>query len=73
MLRVYGSKGTAELGWGNVMLRNAKGKETVFRTRVDSFEAQFSHFCDVVLRGAPVAYPPEEALLDLELIEAIVR
>lgn len=73
MLRVYGSRGTAELGWDNVVLRNAKGKETVFRTQVDSFEAQFSHFCDVVVRGAPVAYGPEEALLDLELIEAIVR
>jgi predicted dehydrogenase len=73
MLRVYGSKGTAELGWDNVVLRNARGKETVFRTSVDSFEAQFSHFCDVVLRGAPVAYGPDEALLDLQLIDAIVR
>jgi predicted dehydrogenase len=73
MLRVYGSKGTAELGWDNVVLRDARGKETVFATKVDSFEAQFSHFCDVVVRGAPVAYAPEEALLDLSLIEAIVR
>lgn len=73
MLRVYGSKATAELGWDNAVLRTGKGKETVFRTDVDSFEAQFSHFCDVVLRGAPVAYTAEEALLDLQLIEAIVR
>jgi len=73
MLRVYGSKGTAELGWDNVVLRSAKGKETVFRTSVDSFEAQFSHFCDVVQRGVPVAYGPDEALLDLALIESIVR
>jgi hypothetical protein len=45
----------------------------VFRTNVDSFEAQFSHFADVVTRGVPVAYGPDEALLDLTLIESIVR
>ena len=73
MLRVYGSKGSAELGWDNVVLKNPKGKETVFRTNVDSFEAQFSHFADVVTRGVPVAYGPDEALLDLALIESIVR
>jgi len=73
MLRVYGSKATAELGWDNAVLRNARGKETVFRTDVDSFEAQFKHFCDVVQRGVPVAYGPDDALLDLQLIEAIVR
>jgi predicted dehydrogenase len=73
MLRVYGSKGTAELFWSHVTLRSASGKETLFRTDVDSFDAQFSHFCDVVKKGVPVAYTPDEALLDLTLIEAIVR
>lgn len=73
MLRVYGSKGTAELGWNKALLRNAKGKETTFETTLDSFDAQFNHFYDVVKKGAPVAYGPEEALLDLELIAAIVR
>jgi predicted dehydrogenase len=72
MLRLYGSKGTAELGWDNAMLRNAKGKETWFRTQVDSFHAQFSHFHDVVKKGVPVAYGPDQALQDLALIEAIV-
>jgi predicted dehydrogenase len=73
MLRVYGSKGTAELGWNSATFRSARGKETVFRTEVDSFQAQFSHFCDVVKKGVPVAYGPADALLDLTLIDAIVR
>jgi predicted dehydrogenase len=73
MLRVFGSKGTAELFWNHVVLRSAKGKETLFRTEVDSFDAQFSHFRDVVKKGAPLAYTPDEALLDLTLIENIVR
>jgi predicted dehydrogenase len=73
MLRVYGSKGTAELGWNSVLLRSARGQETLFRTEVDSFQAQFSHFCDVVQKGVPVAYGPEAALLDLTLIDSIVR
>ena len=72
MLRLYGSKGTAELFWSHAVLRNAKGKETTFRTDVDSFTAQFSHFCDVVKKGTPLAYTPEEALQDLTLIESIV-
>jgi predicted dehydrogenase len=73
MLRVYGSKGTAELGWNSALFRSAGGKETSFRTEVDSFQAQFSHFCDVVQKGRPVAYGPEAALLDLTLIDSIVR
>jgi predicted dehydrogenase len=72
MLRLYGSKATAELYWNHAVLRNPKGRETVFRTNVDSFTAQFSHFCDVVKKGAPLAYTPEEALQDLTLIQAIV-
>jgi predicted dehydrogenase len=72
MLRVYGSKGTAELGGDTATLRSARGKETVFKSSVEMFQAQFSHFRDVVKKGVPVAYGPEEALLDLSLIEAIV-
>jgi predicted dehydrogenase len=73
MLRIYGSKATAELGWNHALLRTGKGKETRFETKVDSFEAQFSHFADVVKKGVPVAYTPDDALLDLSLIAAIVR
>jgi predicted dehydrogenase len=73
MLRVYGSKGTAELHWSHALYRTGRGKETRFDAKVTSFEAQFSHFVDVVKKGTPVAYKPEEALLDLTLIDSIVR
>jgi predicted dehydrogenase len=73
MLRVYGSKATAELHWSHAVLRTGRGKETRFDAKVTSFEAQFKHFVDVVKKGTPVAYTPEEALLDLTLIDAIVR
>lgn len=71
MLRLFGTKGSAELFYGHVLLREAKGRETVFESPVSSFEAQFAHFADVVLRGAPPAVTPEEALLDLQLISTI--
>jgi predicted dehydrogenase len=73
MLRVYGSKATAELGWSHALLRTGSGKETRYETSVNSFEAQLEHFADVVKKGTPVAYTPEEALLDLTLIDKIVR
>jgi len=73
MLRVHGSKGTAELYWSHAILRTGRGKETRFDTKVNSFVAQFSHFADVVKKGVPVAYTPSDALLDLRLIDAIVR
>jgi len=72
MLRLYGSKGTAELTMKTATLRNAKGKETLFSSDVDSFYLQFSHFYDVVRKGVPVAYGPADALQDLMLIEALV-
>jgi predicted dehydrogenase len=73
MLRVYGSKATAELHWSHALLRTGRGKETRFDAKGTSFEAQFSHFVDVVKKGTPVAYTPEQALLDLTLIDRIVR
>jgi predicted dehydrogenase len=73
MLRVLGSKGSADLGWNEATLRDARGKETVFKTDVNSFDAQFSHFADVVKKGVPVAVSGADALADLELIAAIVR
>jgi predicted dehydrogenase len=73
MLRVYGSKGTAELYFDHAIYRSGRGKETRFDAKVTSFVAEFSHFADVVKKGAAVAYTPDQALLDLQLMEAIVR
>lgn len=73
MLRIHGSKATAELHWAHAVLRTGRGKETRFDAKRSSFELQFSHFVDVVKNGTPVAYTPQQALDDLTLIDAIVR
>jgi predicted dehydrogenase len=73
MLRVYGSKGTAELHSGHATLLSGRGKETRFESKVDSIQAELSHFADVVIKGTPLVFTPEQALADLGLIEAIVR
>ncbi len=71
LLRLLGSAANAEFHRDRAVLRTAGGRETVFRSGVDSYEAQFRHFADVVLRGVPVAVTPAEALADLTLIAAI--
>ena len=73
MLRVVGTKGEAELHWSSLVFRDAKGKETRFESPVDSFQAEFGHFIDVVKNGKEPSYTPEQALQDLALIEAIAR
>ncbi len=73
MLRVSGSRGYAELAWNQATLYDARGKKTVFESNVDSFYAQFSHFADVVCQGATPEFTPQDALLDLTLIESIVK
>jgi predicted dehydrogenase len=71
MLRLLGTRGVLELGWDNVRLVPARGKEAVFRTDADSFALQFRHFADVVLKGTELAYTPADALLDLQVISSI--
>jgi predicted dehydrogenase len=73
MLRVFGSKANAELYWDRVELGTHDGRVSTHRPRVSSFEAQFSHFADVVKRGAPPRVSATDAMGDLELIERIAR
>jgi predicted dehydrogenase len=72
MLRVYGELANAELGYGGAVLQPAVGEPEQVPGG-DSFRAQFEHFYDVVKAGAPVRMTPEDALLDLRLIDAIAR
>jgi len=73
ILRVFGSRGTAELTWDTVTLRTAKGKEVVFRNAKNSFSVQFEHFRDVVQRGMAPLVSPAEALADLHFVESLCR
>jgi predicted dehydrogenase len=71
LLRVLGSRANAELHRDCAVLRAPGGREIVFRSGVDSYEAQLRHFADVVLDGTPLAYSPADALADLTLIAAV--
>ncbi len=71
LVRVLGSRANAELHRDRAVLRPAGGRESVFRSGVDSYEAQLRHLADVVLEGAPPVFTPADALADLALIAAI--
>jgi len=73
MLRVFGSKANAELFYGEVRFETSRGKRRSYVPPTDSFSAQFSHFADVVQKGAPLAFTPKQALDDLRLIDAILH
>jgi predicted dehydrogenase len=70
-VRVLGSRANAELHRDRAVLRASSGRQTVFISGVDSYEAELRHFADVVLDGAPPAVTPADALADLRLIAAI--
>jgi predicted dehydrogenase len=79
LLRVYGSRASAELFWGHLVVRSPgsprrpAGRETRFDQKNSSFYGELSHFVDVVQKGTAPRVPPEEALLDLELLETLVK
>jgi predicted dehydrogenase len=73
LLRVYGSRATAELHWGHLVLRAPNGRETRFEPKNTSIYNELSHFADVVQKGVKLRVTPEEALQDLELLETLVR
>jgi predicted dehydrogenase len=71
LVRMLGSKANAELHRDRAVLRTPDGRETVFRSGVNSYEAQLRHLADVVLDGAPPGVTPAGALADLTLIAAV--
>jgi predicted dehydrogenase len=73
ILRISGSRGYAEIDWNRATLYDARGKQTVFESSVNSFYAQFAHFADVVNQGILPQVTPQEALQDLVLMESIVK
>jgi predicted dehydrogenase len=72
MLRLYGSRANAEFFYDHARLVPRRGKPVTFKPGVNAFAEQFTHFADMVQRGKPPAYTPEEALADLELMSRIV-
>lgn len=73
MLRAYGSRANAELGSREAVLEDHRGRRTVFRSRRDSFVAQFEHFADMVQKGTAPQITPDEALSDLVFAQRILE
>ena len=73
LVRVHGSRASAELSWGELLVRGRNGKTHTFRPKKDSFYREFAHFADVVTRGKPLGVTPEQALEDLTLLATLVR
>jgi predicted dehydrogenase len=72
MIRVFGEHANAQLDYTTAELLPMKGKPERVQAG-DSFRAEFEHFYDVVKRGVKVRVSPEDALLDLRLVDALVR
>lgn len=72
MLRLYGSRANAELFYDHARLIPRRGKPVVYKAKANSFALELTHFADMVQKGVPPAYAPEEALADLELMTRIV-
>ena len=74
LLRVHGSRASAELSWAELVVRDRNGAPTLtVRPKKDSFYRQFEHFADVVTRGKTPRQTPGDALQDLALLGALVR
>ena len=72
LLRVHGSRGSAELSWNELVVRDRNGRSETFQPKKSSFYREFEHFADVVTRGRKLRVTPEEALEDLALLDALV-
>jgi len=72
MLRVFGTRASAELFYDRLVVRSVRGRESVYPAGASSFRAELEHFADVVQKGRPLAVTPEDALADLALAEAVV-
>jgi predicted dehydrogenase len=72
MLRLYGSRANAELFYDHAHFVPRRGEAVTFQAGLNSFAAEFTHFADMVQRGTPAQYTPDEATADLELMSRIV-
>lgn len=80
-LEIVGEQGRIELpaafvpGTGDVRIRLTRGGETeeAVIPGVDQYRLQVEHFADSVLLGRPPVLPPEDAVANTRVIEAIRR
>jgi predicted dehydrogenase len=73
LVRVYGSRANLEIFWGRSVLLVHDRKPLVTSSRENGFYHELVHFADAVVRRKKLRFEPRTALLDLELIDRIVR
>jgi predicted dehydrogenase len=71
-LKVYGSKGTAEMRDYNTLVIHERGKEAVTRTfnNIDIERAELEAFCDNIKRGNTFSIPKNEIINVSSFLEA---
>jgi predicted dehydrogenase len=73
LLRAYGSRANLEIYWNRSVLYVHDRKPLVVSSRENGFHHELLHFADAVVRRKKLRFEPRAALLDLELMERIVR
>jgi predicted dehydrogenase len=54
-------------------VRSGGGRRAEFPARRPTYAYQLDAFCDAVLRGGPVLTPPEDAVANMAVIDAVYR
>jgi predicted dehydrogenase len=73
ILSVYASRANLEIFWDRSVLRVHGRKPVVAKSLESGFYHELLHFADAVVRRQKLRFEPRAALLDLELIDRIVR
>jgi len=68
LVTVHGSEGSVAIFWDHTEWHDAKGKLHTITSPMDSYEAEWRHFHEVLSGTAPLAYTAEQGLKDLDLI-----
>ncbi len=71
-MSIYGTDGTCLISGGKTTIKRLEKKETEFElTSVDSHRLMWRHFKECIQLGREPAYPAEQALGDVRLLNAI--
>ena len=73
-IRVYGSHGIVQVGWGASRYRQLTSQDWIVFGRgydkIAAFRGQLANFCNHVRNGEPLLISPEDAIASVEVIQA---
>ena len=73
IMTIQGDKGNIALSWGKVELRRVGAKPKIFKEKSNSYKAELEAFYRSVALGKPLAFKPQQALGDLELMTRLLK